>query len=353
MKIDFYISSLSGGGAEKVLISIAQRLAALENEVSIISLEKRPQFYMVDESVHVYKYENKESGMKVFIKDIKDIKKHMSESNADISISFLLRCNLLVLMAGFFSKRTIIVSDRNNPLKEHSKLMFILQNILYLRANKIIVQTEQIKKYYMPLLKKRIYVIENPIDTKALDAQMEDVPKREKVIISMGRLEAQKDYKTLIDAFASIYDKYPEWNVKVFGHGDMKAELESYVSQKGLMDSFKFCGRTDKPFYELSKASIFVLSSFYEGFPNVLCEAMYAGNLCIASDCVSGPRELITHDKNGWLFPVSDVEALTSLLENSIQREEQLDSVREEAKKTVRRLYLPQNIEKWISVIKK
>lgn len=351
MKIDFYISSLSGGGAEKVLISISQKLASVGHNVSIISLEKRPQFYNVDENVQLVKYETEKTGIKGLYDDYKNIKTHLKKSKADVSVCFLLRCNLLVLLAGMFYKSRIIVSDRNNPLMEHSKAAFLIQNLLYLRANKVIVQTEQIKGYYTKAIQRKICVIENPIDTKALDAQISEMPEREKIIISIGRLEAQKDYKTLIDAFERVHKKYPEWKVNVYGKGDMKEELEAYVESKALSDSFVFCGRTSKPYYELRKASIFVLSSFYEGFPNVLCEAMYAGDLCISSDCVSGPRELINHGKNGWLFPVEDVEKLSNLLEECIVNETELLPVRDAAEKTVQRLFLDNNIEKWKSVI--
>ena len=137
MKIDFYISSLSGGGAEKVLISIATKCQELGNDVSIISLEKRPQFYKVNERVKVYKFNNRKG-----IKDFFDIRKQLKRSNADVSICFLSRCNLLVLLASIFNKRKIIVCDRNNPLKEHSKIAFLISNMIYKRANKIIVQTK-------------------------------------------------------------------------------------------------------------------------------------------------------------------------------------------------------------------
>lgn len=194
MKIDFYISSLSGGGAEKVLISIATKCQELGNDVSIISLEKRPQFYKVNERVKVYKFNNRKG-----IKDFFDIRKQLKRSNADVSICFLSRCNLLVLLASIFNKRKIIVCDRNNPLKEHSKIAFLISNMIYKRANKIIVQTKEIRKLYSKKIQNKIEVIENPIDIVGLEKQVKNENlEREKTVISVGRLEKQKDYKTLI-----------------------------------------------------------------------------------------------------------------------------------------------------------
>lgn len=350
-KIDFYISSLSGGGAEKVLIYIASKLAKLGHEVAIISLEKRPQFYDVPDNVILFKYDNTKLGNKEILEDYKCIKNHLFKSNADVSISFLSRCNLLVLCAGLFRKNKIIVCDRNNPLKEHSKLAFVISNLLYKRADKIIVQTRQIKSFYWKKNQSNMSVIENPIDIVSLNSQITEIPVREKVIISVGRLEKQKDFETLIKAFALIKNKYPEWCVKIFGHGDMKEKLEKLIIQEKLENNVFLCGRTNKPYYEMRKSSIFVLSSFYEGFPNVLCEAMYAGDLCVASDCVSGPRELIEDGKNGRIFSIGNVDELSNILEEFIKHENELDTMRKRAEQTVERLYLDKNIDNWLQVI--
>lgn len=349
MKIDFYISSLSGGGAEKVLTCIANTFAELGNEVTIISLEKRPQFYVPEKNVKLIKIKN--TGRFSWFKDYFAVRKHIKSSRADVVVSFLSRCNILVLGASMFSRQKVIVSDRNNPLKEHSKIIFALQNLIYLRANQVIVQTEQIKEYYWKPLQQRITVIENPIDTKSLNLQIDENPHREKVIISVGRLEAQKDFKTLISAFAIVHKKHTEWKVKVFGSGEMQDELQRCVNSAGLEKSFIFCGKTTKPYLQMRCASIFVLSSFYEGFPNVLCEAMYAGDLCVASDCVSGPRELIENGKNGWLFDVGNIEQLADILEMCIEQEDKLTGVRNAAEETVKRLYLENIIEKWEGTI--
>ena len=350
-KIDFYISSLSGGGAEKVLICIAKRLAELGNEVSSISLEKRKQFYNVPNYINIYRYDNTKLGKREVLNDYKCIKKHLLNSNADISISFLSRCNLLLLVAALFRKNKIIVCDRNNPLKEHSKFTFTLSNLLYRRANKIIVQTNQIKNFYWRINKSNISVIENPIDTVSLNKQIYQIPKREKVIISVGRLEKQKDFKTLIKAFALIKNKYPDWSIKIFGQGNMEEELQRLIIDKNLEEHIFLCGRTDKPYYEMRKASIFVLSSFYEGFPNVLCEAMYAGNLCIASNCISGPKELIEDGQNGKLFSIGNEKELAEVLEEFIVHEKDFEYIRENAQKTVERLYLDKNINIWLQII--
>ncbi|MBR5535131.1 MAG: glycosyltransferase family 4 protein [Clostridia bacterium] len=354
MNIDFYISSLSGGGAENVLTTLAKQLKNSGHRISITSLEKRPQFYNVDEGIELIKYDNKHKGkIKEIIADFKAIRTQLKKrGETDICVSFLSRCNIQVLLCSLFLKKKVVVCDRNNPLMEHSKLVFWLSNQIYRLASAVFVQTEQIKSFYPKYLQKKMYVIENTLDTEKLDGQCEGEIEQENTIISIGRLEPQKDFKTLISAFEKIAEKYPDWKVKIFGKGDMKDELQEFIDNKGLGERVLLCGRTETPFKELKKSKIFVLSSHYEGFPNVLCEGMYAGIGCISSDCVSGPSELINDGENGFLFPVGDEKALAGKLDLLLSSEEICSIIGERAKETVKRLELPVICEKWYNCLR-
>lgn len=354
MNIDFYISSLSGGGAENVLTTLAKSFAESGNKVSITSLEKRPQFYPVDERVELIKYDNKGKGrLKEIIADFKAIRGQLKErKDTDVCVSFLSRCNIQVLLCSAFLHKKVVVCDRNNPLMEHSKLVFWLSNQIYRMASAVFVQTEQIKSFYPKYLQKKMYVIENTLDTEKLDKQCDEEIVKENTIISMGRLEPQKDFKTLISAFGTIAYKYPDWKVKIFGKGDMKDEIQAFIDEKGLTGQVLLCGRTETPFKELKKSKIFVLSSHYEGFPNVLCEGMYAGLACISSDCVSGPRELINDGENGFLFPIGNEKILAEKLNLLLSSEEICDIIGERAKNTTNRLKLSVICEKWFNCLR-
>lgn len=126
MKIDFYISSLSGGGAEKVLITLAENFAKKNAEVSIYSLEKRPQFYQVPSIVKLEKISQNNKKLN----DYHSIRNRLKERKSDVVISFLSRCNILVLLASLRQKQKVVVCDRNNPLKEHSKIVFWLSCLI-------------------------------------------------------------------------------------------------------------------------------------------------------------------------------------------------------------------------------
>ena len=350
MKINFFISSLSGGGAERVLVTMAKEFAEQGDDVSVVSLEKRPQFYKVDPKVFLQRFNNTGKSF-CSLRDLFCIRKFLKQRKADVNISFLSRCNLTVLFASLFTKNKVIVCDRNNPKREHSTIVFRLTSWLYKRANVINVQTEQAKTFYPKSLQKKITVIENPLDVDLLQRQVPVVPKREKIVLSMGRLENQKDFETLIIAFEKISKDVPDWNVNIFGLGDNRQRLQKLIDSKGLRDRVFLKGRTETPFYEMCRSSVFVLSSFYEGFPNVLCEAMLAGCLCISSDCDCGPRELLKSGKNGWLFPIQDADVLAMLLKDSIENSDQLDCIRTAAKKTVERLHVESITQKWMLMV--
>jgi glycosyltransferase involved in cell wall biosynthesis len=167
----------------------------------------------------------------------------------------------------------------------------------------------------------------------------------------MGRLEAQKDFQTLIKAFANVHDKIGEYILEIYGIGEKEDDLHSLISSLRMENKIKLMGRTDKPFNVLKNSRIFVLSSFYEGFPNVLSEAMYAKNVCIASDCVSGPSEMINDKDNGFLFEVGNQEQLQDLFIyvcNLTDKEQ--SNYGERAAKSTERLYLDRIIDRWEAV---
>lgn len=263
---------------------------------------------------------------------------------------------MLILLSNItlFLKHKIIVCDRNNPLEEHSKFYFYMSCLLYNFASLICVQTYQIKSFYPKYLQNKIKVIENPLDSEALNAQIDIVPTREKRIISIGRLEPQKDFITLINAFSNILHTYPDWNLDIYGVGYMHEIINELINKKNLSQFVHLKGHTTKPFYELKKSSIFVLSSNYEGFPNVLCEAMYAEDICIASDCISGPKELIHHGENGWLFKIGDENELTKLLEKAIllHNSKEGKDLRISAHQTVKRLEINNIFVDWEKAVK-
>ncbi len=368
MKIDFYISSLSSGGAEHVMANLARYFAAGDNEVNLISYEKRPQFYNIDKNVNVIKYNNKAKNrffLSLFVevfRDIRDTVRRLKKGKPQVAVSFLSRCNIMLIIAGIFSKSRIVVCDRNYLLKEYPGYIFTISCFFYRFADAVIVQTHEVKKTYPKYLQNKIFVLENPLDFKELELQCikedtknsdENYIKRENTVLSVGRLEKQKDFKTLINAFKKTAAKFPDWQLKIFGQGCMKKELEDYIKNIGMCDRIKLCGVTHTPFFEMKKAGIFVLSSFYEGFPNVLCEAMYAKTPCVSTRCKCGPSDIIKDAVNGYLVDVGDEVKMAEKMEFLMGNGEERKTMGERAFESVKYLDINRVFLRWDKVLHK
>ena len=224
MKVDFYISSLSSGGAEHVLTNLAANFAEHDMDVSITSYEKRPQFYNVTSNVKLNKYNfTNKSKLIEWICDYRATKKYLQTRKSSVAISFLSRCNFMLILAGLFSKTKIIVCDRNNLLRKYPKYIFDITCFLYRFADVVCVQTNEMKSFYPQYLQKKIVVLKNPLDFDEMAAQCKDQNiEKENTVISIGRLEKQKDFVTLIKAYKRVAELYPDWKLKIYGQGNRK-----------------------------------------------------------------------------------------------------------------------------------
>jgi glycosyltransferase involved in cell wall biosynthesis len=167
----------------------------------------------------------------------------------------------------------------------------------------------------------------------------------------MGRLADQKGFDVLLRGFARIAEKHPGVDLKILGEGERRAELERLRSQLNLDRRVDFPGRLEKPFQVLRGATVFVLSSRFEGFPNVLIEAMVCGLPVVATDCPAGPSEIIRHGEDGLLVPVEDPGALAAAMDRLLSNPEERFRFAAEAGKVASRRTLAAHLDAWEAVI--
>jgi glycosyltransferase involved in cell wall biosynthesis len=180
---------------------------------------------------------------------------------------------------------------------------------LYKKADGFVFQTEDAAKYFEGIIKCDSKIIPNPINPKFIKEPYKG--EREKNIVTVGRLESQKNQKMLIEAFGKIESKYPEYSLLIYGDGSKKEELQDLIKEKGLENKVILKGKIDDVENVIDKAKMFVLSSDYEGMPNALMEAMALGLPCISTDCpCGGPRYLMENGKSGLLVPVGNSDAM-------------------------------------------
>jgi glycosyltransferase involved in cell wall biosynthesis len=170
----------------------------------------------------------------------------------------------------------------------------------------------------------RIKVLYNPVVTPELHEKLQArpahpwlLPGQPPVVLAVGRLTAQKDFPTLIRAFAEVRKSRPA-RLLILGEGPDRGALEELVLEFDLSKDVSLAGFVDNPYPYMARASLFVLSSRWEGLPTVLIEALYCGVPVVATDCPSGPREILAEGKYGALVPMQDVPTLAQTIAQAL-----------------------------------
>lgn len=312
MKITFVLNNLGAGGAERVVCNLSDKLVERGYNISIITARESNQFYEINPKIDIESCYNK-GGNKIirFLNLIIDLRKKIKESNSDIIVSFISVVNIYSILANAFRKTPIIISERNNPYMYPSELYFrVLRKLLYNFSDGFVFQTSDAKEYFNKRIQTKSIIIQNPVVLNV--AEKNDCIRRENIIVSVGRLDKQKNHKMLIDAFSKICMEFENYSLIIYGEGNEREKLEEYIEGKNLNNRIKLPGTSNQIHNQIKNASLFVLSSNFEGMPNALMEAMALGIPCISTDCpIGGPKELITHEENGLLVPVGNSEILS------------------------------------------
>lgn len=340
------INSFGSGGAERVVSILLRELK--EFNITLVLLE-RDIFYDIPKDVEVIYLSNSNinrSGVKKLLMlpiFAFKYKKILKDKNIKISLSFLTRSNYVNIIAKFFgSKAKTIISERSYfsfVYGDKNLNSFINKKLvsLYRFAN---IATANSKGSALDLERnykiKNIKVIYNPIDIEkinALKSKKIDLLKKRFTLITIGRLVKEKNHSLIIDAIKDI-----DVDLWIIGDGELKYELEEKIKSLSIEDRVFLLGREENPYKFLDKADAFVFASNYEGFPNVLIEALACKLPVISTDCLSGPREILapnTEYKNledievaeyGVLTPVGNLNSLKkaiNLIKNNAKLREE------------------------------
>ncbi len=306
------------GGAERVIHRlITNWLSQTETEVSLILMHNnQPVFYDIPAGCKVTKIESgRKSRLFEKLDRYRKLRKIIQKEKPDVVLSMPEEIGIYVLLALAGTKIPVVVSERNNPwVMPDRKVTRMLRRILYPHAKGLIFQTSQAASFFSEKLRHKGVVLPNPLNIQELPQPYSGV--RETVIVGAGRLHKQKNFPLLIDAFSDFYPDHPEYRLVIYGEGDLRGELETYARAKQLPEgTICFPGRTKTLAEEMRTKAMFVLSSDYEGMPNVVIEAMAMGVPVISTDCPSGgSAELIRSGESGLLVPVGDRRALAAAM---------------------------------------
>ena len=346
----FFIGTLGNGGAERVVSILANKMAEEGMDVEILTYYDRPISYEINEKVKISVVE-KITGNRNKIKNLFEIRKYFKK-NAQVVISFLAPFNMMAIAANFGTGIPMIVADRNDPSKVPSnKVLRKIRDFLYCFADGVVMQTQKNKAYFSKIVQKKSEVIYNPVNLKEYAGISLNL-EREKTIVTAGRLMPQKNQKMMIRAFKTVADKYPEYQLIIYGEGPSRDYLEQLILKLELEGNVKLPGNTTRVHDCIRTAGMFVLSSDYEGMPNALIEAMCLG-LPVISTKVSGATDLIKDHENGILTELNDQaeleKAMLELIENPVLAEK----LAKNAVALNNELDLSKIMNQWIHFIKK
>lgn len=323
MKVIIFMGSLTMGGAERVAITLASYLANNNVCTYLVSFDKNEPSYKIDKNVNFINYQNSHSNKYDGIKRrIKFMCEEFDKINPDLIFTMFYDINLYALIYKKFhnKKVKIVSSERCNP-NQIKGIKRILMSISSKMCDGFIFQTERAKKTYSKKVQMNSVVIHNAISNPKLKEINVNEIKKEKTIVSMGRLEEQKAHDIMIQACKPILDKHSDYKLIIYGEGSKRKYLEDLIKYLELTNKVVLPGNDENAIKKVATAQIFLLTSRYEGMPNALLEAMSLGIPSISTDCDMGPAELIENGKNGFLVPVDDVEAISEKLELLISDE--------------------------------
>lgn len=305
-EITFVVTSMGRGGAERVVSILANYYASIDWQVHIVMLWHDILEYELDERIKVHTLSK--DGGNPYIKipgRIIALRKLIKSIAPTAVVSFIAQNNIISYIATRGLNVRFIPSERIDPASvKRGKLYTKVLDRVYAHATVSVLQTKRARNYFPEKVRKNSVVIYNPVTVRCAAE-----PEREKLIVTAGRLEKQKNHKMLISAFQEFHKYFKDYKLVIYGEGSMREELESFVKECGLEDEVKLPGNVSDVQDKMAKAEIFALSSNYEGMSNSLMEAMAIGLPCIATDC-AGSDELIEDKKNGLLIKVGDEKGM-------------------------------------------
>lgn len=331
-KVMIAVTSLTGGGAERVVSVWANQLTESGYPVSLLIYNRAENEYPVNPDVQIrtiaesYK-KYKELG---YGKRLRIMRRILKEECPDVLISFLPRMQIWMMAASLGQKMRRIETVRVSPWEicRNNRAEHFLWMLCYRRADAAVFQTAEQGEYFSEKIRRKSVVIPNPISPRYRDNPKSNYADSVRHFVAAGRITEQKNYPAMIEAFRTAHRKCPEIRLSIYGTGNESymEQIQQMIDRYGLSSSITMHGRTADMLPVLHQADAFLMTSDFEGMPNALAEAMAVGLPCISTNCRTGPRDLIDSGENGYLVPVGDAEQIAG----AILRLAETDSVRAE-----------------------
>lgn len=308
----FMIKALgnTGGGAERVMVDVANGLAERGHRVSVITCDPAgtPSYYPLHPGIDIIQLDSgntgKSSGPRQFLKRLRSYRRVLKARQPDVAIAFMHSSYIPAGMALLGTGIPLIASEHIGPEHYRSRpLERILLQLTPFFADAITVVSEQIRASFNPWLRRKMVVAHNPVSlsAKPRTAARSSGNGHAKRLLTVGRMTEQKNQACLIEAFRRIADKFPEWTLRIAGDGPLADDLAEQVSAAGLSGRVELPGNISDIGAEYENADLFVLPSRYESFGLATAEAIMHGLPAVGFAGCPGTNELIRPGENGVL----------------------------------------------------
>ncbi|MDZ7627752.1 MAG: glycosyltransferase family 4 protein [Parvularculaceae bacterium] len=309
------IPTLSAGGAERVVSVLCNHWALEGHQVSVVTLEavSEAPFYVFEGGVQINRLDlpsiigPKWRAIARTLERILALRRFIRHERPDIILSFLTKMNVMTLIAVSGLKIPVIISERNNPyLQKFDAFWNFARAITFPKAFAFVTMSKGASEYFPKRQRPRTRIIPNPVQPLHTAAK----PHSGKVLVGVGRLTSQKRFDRLIEAFSMVADDFPDWRLVIWGEGSNRPSLENMRDRLNLKERISFPGLTKEHGAWVETADLLALTSDYEGWPNVLLEAMASGVPVVSVSCDFGPKEILADGEFGVLTQQNDLEAL-------------------------------------------
>jgi glycosyltransferase involved in cell wall biosynthesis len=336
MRVAFIVNDLSGGGAEKALLHLASYLVERDHEVKLLTLHDHADAYPIDARIDRATLRTGQMArgpgrVSALPMQAAEAARWLRRWRSEVAVSFLARANLAHVMTRWFgNERPILLTEQVASRKVYpsgsvaDRTMRYLIGRFYPRADGVFPSSQGVADGLKAfgVARNKMHVVYNTVNLRMIrKCAAESIALSSSsmfTIINIGRLVAQKDHATLLRAFAAARTEVPA-RLVILGQGPLQTELESLAERLGVRKDVLFVGWEDNPYAWLRRADLFVLSSIYEGFGNVVIEAMACGLPVVSTDCPSGPSEILREGKVGLLVSVGDAPALGAAIVRVLQ----------------------------------
>lgn len=343
--IAFYIGSLHKGGAERVFVNLSEYFRNEGYRVTMVTQYQYPdeEEYALPQGVKrvlsdLNFEELSNSRIVNFYRRVMKLHRIWKEEQPDLVLACIGKNNFMTVVTTAFTSTRPVVSVVGEAKEEYpGRLMQMLANLLFPHAAGIILQTERSKYFFNKKIQRRAVILPNSLNPAFIKPRYEG--ERDKRIVAVGRLDANKNHEMMIRAFAALKDKYPEYTLEIYGEGELRSFLEELSYSLGISERVMLPGVIPNVAAKIERAGLFLLTSYSEGVSNALIEALASGLPVISTNVPSGgTEELMTDGVDGLIIPVGDSRALEEAMDRLLGDTEYANRLGREASKIQQRL---------------